>query len=55
LRLVRRNRRAIVAIADALAETRHLSGEAIQQIFDANRNHDTGGEKLRCRTRRKTV
>jgi cell division protease FtsH len=36
VRLVRRNRRAIVAIADALAETRHLTGEAIRALFEDN-------------------
>lgn len=35
-RLVKRNRRAILAIADALAETRHLSGDAIRHLFDAD-------------------
>ncbi|MHC2462424.1 AAA family ATPase [Bradyrhizobium embrapense] len=35
-RLVRRNRRAIVAIADALAETRHLTGEAVRALFESN-------------------
>lgn len=36
-RLVQRNRRAILAIADALAETRHLTGEAIRILFEDNR------------------
>ncbi|MFC7699457.1 AAA family ATPase [Bradyrhizobium sp. GCM10028915] len=33
-RLVRRNRDAIVAVADALAEKRHLTGEAIRALFE---------------------
>jgi cell division protease FtsH len=33
-RLVARHRRAILDVADALAEARYLSGDAIQQIFD---------------------
>lgn len=37
VRLVRRNRRAIVAIAEALAESRHLTGEAIRALFEDNR------------------
>jgi cell division protease FtsH len=36
VRLVRRNRRAILAIADALAETRYLSGDAIRALFESN-------------------
>ncbi|APG12032.1 hypothetical protein BKD09_27215 [Bradyrhizobium japonicum] len=34
-RLVKHNRRAILAIADALAETRYLSGEAVRKIFES--------------------
>jgi hypothetical protein len=36
VRLVRRNRRAIVAISNALAEARHLTGEAIRALFEDN-------------------
>ncbi len=36
-RLVKRNRHAILAIADALAESRYLSGEAVRQIFDSTK------------------
>ena len=36
-RLVRRNQDAIVAVANALAEKRHLSGEAIRILFEDNR------------------
>lgn len=35
-RLVLRNRRAIVAIADALAMARHLTGDAIRKLFEDN-------------------
>jgi cell division protease FtsH len=39
-RLVRRHRRGVVAIADALAETRHLTGEAIRALFEgASQSH----------------
>ncbi|WP_426434094.1 AAA family ATPase [Bradyrhizobium genosp. P] len=36
VRLVQRNRRAILAVADALAETRYLSGETIRLLFEDN-------------------
>jgi cell division protease FtsH len=36
VRLVQRNRRAIVAVADALAATRHLTGDAIRALFEDN-------------------
>lgn len=35
MRLVRHNRRAILAIADALKENRHMPGEAIKALFEA--------------------
>jgi cell division protease FtsH len=35
-RLVQSNRRAILAIADALAETRYLSGKSIRALFEEN-------------------
>jgi len=34
LRLVRRNRHAILAIAEELAKTRHLTGEAIRELYE---------------------
>ncbi|MCK1341000.1 AAA family ATPase [Bradyrhizobium sp. 38] len=36
-RLVKRNRRAILAIADALAETRYLSGETVRHMLDSTK------------------
>lgn len=43
--LVERNRRTISAIASALAETRYLSSEAIQNIFDANPRRRKNGQR----------
>ncbi len=40
-RLVRGNQDAIVAVANALAEKRHLSGEAIRILFEDNRRPGT--------------
>ncbi|UPJ55284.1 AAA family ATPase [Bradyrhizobium sp. 192] len=40
-RLVKRNRRAIVAIAETLAEKRHLTGEAVRMLFD---DHNWSGK-----------
>jgi cell division protease FtsH len=34
--LIRRQRTAVVAVATALVERRHLSGDAVREIFDAN-------------------
>ncbi|MHC2676990.1 cell division protease FtsH [Bradyrhizobium diazoefficiens] len=36
-RLVKRNRRAILAIADMLAETRYLSGETVRHMLDSTK------------------
>ena len=55
VRLVRRHRRAILAIADALAETRHLTGEAIRQIFEASRGARSGIKKPQGQIKRKTA
>jgi cell division protease FtsH len=44
-RLVRRHRRSIMAVADALAEARYLSGDAIRRIFDETRNPPAGIKK----------
>jgi cell division protease FtsH len=46
VRLVRRNRRAIMAVAEALAEARYLSGDAIGRIFDEIQNPAVGSKKL---------
>jgi hypothetical protein len=45
-RLVRRHRRSIIAVADALAEARYLSGDSIRRIFDEVRTPAGGNEKL---------
>ena len=34
--LIRRQRKALIAVALALVERRYLSGEAIGEIFEAN-------------------
>jgi cell division protease FtsH len=36
VKIVRRHRRAIVAVAEALAVKRHLSGDAVRDIFEAS-------------------
>ncbi|QDP26164.1 AAA family ATPase [Bradyrhizobium cosmicum] len=48
-RLVKRNRRAIMAIADALAETRYLSGEAVGQIFESIKRPDRSKAMIKVR------
>jgi cell division protease FtsH len=45
-RLVRRHRRSIMAVADALAKARYLSGDAIRRIFDEIQNPAAGIKKL---------
>jgi ATP-dependent Zn protease len=54
LRFVQSNRRAILAVADALAETRYLSGEAIRGIVDAIQDAGSDAGKIREATKRTT-
>jgi cell division protease FtsH len=53
-RLVKRHRRAILAVADALAEARYLSGGAIQKIVDECRDARSGVKKVQHSTKRRT-
>jgi hypothetical protein len=54
LRLVERNRRAILAVSDALAQTRYLSGEVVRQIVDASRDAGSDVKKIQHPTKRRT-
>jgi cell division protease FtsH len=55
-RLIRRQRKAVVAVATALVERRHLSGDAVREIFEANAVTASGIQRNRkskkcCRSR----